>query len=148
MCFGDQNDFGYLTYLANFEPMIGRGAVVITGDSICLVTDSAFHGEPMHSLIWRTWVDKVKATGPTYESFATGLRAALSGASKIGIIGSYSFPAHELGLSVVEMERPFLKMKSRKTANELKVMKEASRITSCGMRAAVEATKVGTREMR
>jgi Xaa-Pro aminopeptidase len=100
----------------------------------------------MHSLIWRTWVDKVKATGPTYESFATGLRAALSGASKIGIIGSYSFPAHELGLSVVEMERPFLKMKSRKTANELKVMKEAARITSCGMRAAVEATKIGKRE--
>ena len=146
IAFGDQNDFGYLTYLANFEPMIGRGAVVITGDSICLVTDSAFHGEPMHSLIWRTWVDKVKATGPTYESFATGLRAALSGASKIGIIGSYSFPAHELGLSVVEMERPFLKMKSRKTANELKVMKEAARITSCGMRAAVEATKIGKRE--
>ena len=146
IAFGDQNDFGYLTYLANFEPMIGRGAVIITADSMCLVTDSAFHGEPMHSLIWRTWVDKVSATGPSYESFVAGLRTALSGARRIGVIGSYSFPAREFGFNVVDVERPFLKMKSRKTANELKVMKEASRITSCGMRAAVETTKIGLRE--
>ena len=64
IAFGDQNDFGYLTYLANFEPMHGRGAVAITNDSICLVTDSAFHGEPMHSLIWRTWVDESNRNGP------------------------------------------------------------------------------------
>jgi Xaa-Pro aminopeptidase len=147
IAFGDQNDFGYLTYLANFEPMIGRGAVVLTANSMYLVTDSAFHGEPMHSLIWRTWVDKVHATGPSYESFVAGLKTALSGSSgKVGLVGSYSFPAREFGFNVVDVERPFLKMKSRKTASEMKVMREAARITSYGMRAAVEATRIGVRE--
>ena len=75
------------------------------------------------------------------------MKEALSGASKLGLVGSYSFPARELGFDVLDVERPFLEMKSRKTANELKVMKEASRITSCGMQAAVEATKVGAREV-
>jgi Xaa-Pro aminopeptidase len=146
IAFGDQNDFGYLTYLANFEPMFGRGAVVITNDTVSLITDSAFHGEPMHSLIWRTWVKKVTATGSSYSAFVAGLKAALTGVNRIGVIGTYSFPARELGLNVVDVEQPFLKMKSRKTSNELKVMKEASRITSCGMRAAIEATKIGVRE--
>ena len=146
IAFGDQNDFGYLTYLANFEPMFGRGAVALTDNSLCLVTDSAFHGEPMHSLIWRTWVEKVIGTGPSYANFVAGLKEALSGASKLGLVGSYSFPAREVGFDVVDIERAFLKTKSRKTPNELKVMKEASRITSCGMKAAVEATKVGIRE--
>lgn len=146
IAFGDQNDFGYLTYLANFEPMFGRGAVALTDNSLCLVTDSAFHGEPMHSLIWKTWVEKVIGTGPSYANFVAGLKEALSGARKLGLVGSYSFPAREVGFDVVDIERAFLKMKSRKTPNELKVMKEASRITSCGMKAAVEATKVGIRE--
>ena len=132
IAFGDMNDFGYLTYLANFEPMHGRGAVAITNDSICLVTDSAFLGEPMHALIWRTWVTNVIATGLSYSAFAAGLKEALSGASKLGLVGSYAFPAGELGLDVLDVERPFLEMKSRKTANELRVMREASRITSCG----------------
>jgi Xaa-Pro aminopeptidase len=147
IAFGDQNDFGSLTYLANFEPLFGRGAVAITHDSICLVTDSAFHGEPMHSLIWKTWIEQVIATGPSYTAFAAGLKEALHGVKKLGLVGSYSFPAHELGFEVSNVERPFLEMRSRKTDNEMKVMKEASRITSCGMRAAVEATKVGAREV-
>jgi len=146
IAFGDQNDFGYLTYLANFEPMFGRGAVAITDNSITLVTDSAFHGEPMHSLVWKTWVEKVVGTGPSYSNFVTGVKEALSGARRLGLTGSYSFPARQLGFDTVDVERSFLKMKSRKTPNELKVMKEASRITSCGMSAAVEATKVGARE--
>lgn len=91
-------------------------------------------------------MDKVIATGHSYESFVAGVKTALGGARRIGVVGTYSFPARELGFDAVDIERPFLKMKSRKTANELKVMKEASRITSCGMRAAIEATKVGVRE--
>jgi Xaa-Pro aminopeptidase/Xaa-Pro dipeptidase len=147
IAFGDQNDMGYLAYLANFEPMIGRGAVVITPEAVSLITDSAFHGEPMHSLVWKSWIERVRATGPSFQALVKELQNALSTTKgNIGIVGSYSFPARELGLNVVDVERPFLQMKSRKTPNELRVMKEASRITSCGMRAAVDATRKGVRE--
>lgn len=147
VAFGDQNDLGYLTYLANFEPMMGRGAVVLTPDSVTLVTDSAFHGEPMHSLIWRTWIDQVKISGWSYQSFVSEVQAALVGVKgKTGAVGLYAFPVRELGVNVVDVERLFLEMKSRKTDKELKVMREASRITSSGMRAAVEATRVGVPE--
>ncbi len=147
VAFGDQNDMGYLTYLANFEPMMGRGAVVITSDSVTLVTDSAFHGEPMHSLIWRTWIDQVRICGWSLQSFLSEVQAAVSRVKgKIGAVGLYAFEARQFGGNVVDVERPFLEMKSRKTASELKVMREASRITSSGMRAAVEATRVGVPE--
>jgi Xaa-Pro aminopeptidase len=147
IAFGDQNDLGYLAYLANFEPMMGRGAVVVTSDSISLVTDSAFHGEPMHSLVWRTWIDKVRIAGWSVQSFVSEVNSALSGVKgKVGAVGLYSCPTGKLGFDVVDVERFFLEMKSRKTDNELKVMREASRITSCGMRAAVEAARIGVRE--
>lgn len=147
VAFGDQNDLSHLTYLANYEPMIGRGAVVITANSVSLVTDSAFHGEPMHSLIWKTWIENVKVTGFSVASFVSGLKSVLSEVrGRIGGVGLYSFPTDRLDFSIVDVEHPFLEMKSRKTANELKVMSEASRITSAGMRAAVEATKIGVRE--
>jgi Xaa-Pro aminopeptidase len=147
VAFGDQNDLGYLTYLANFEPMMGRGAVVVTSDSVTLVTDSAFHGEPMHSLVWRTWIDQVKIAGWSFQSFVSEVQTALVGVKgKIGAVGLYVFPVRELVANVVNVERLFLEMKSRKTRNELKVMHEASRITSCGMSAAVEATRVGVPE--
>jgi Xaa-Pro aminopeptidase len=147
VAFGDQNDLGYLTYLANFEPMMGRGAVVVTSDSVTLVTDSAFHGEPMHSLVWRTWIDQVRIADWSFQSFVSEVQTALVGVKgKIGAVGLYTFPSRELGANVVDVERLFLEMKSRKTRNELKVMREASRITSCGMRAAVEATRVGVTE--
>jgi Xaa-Pro aminopeptidase len=148
IAFGDQNDFGYVTYLANFEPFMGRVAVIVTADKVSLVTDSAMHGEPMHSLIWKTWIENVRVAGHSYDSFSKELKTVLSGVkSKIGVAGTYSFPAREFGLNVVDVERPFLEMKSRKTVNELKVMKEAARITSCGMQAAVEAAKKGVREI-
>jgi len=147
IAFGDQNDLSHLTYLANFEPLIGRGAVVVTYDSITLVTDSAFHGEPMHSLIWRTWIEDVRVTGFSFASFVSEVKRVLSRVKgRVGVVGSYSFPSDVLGLNVIDAERPFLELKSRKSGNELKVMREASRITSMGMRAAVEAIKVGVRE--
>ncbi len=147
VAFGDQNDLGYLTYLANFEPMMGRGAVVVTSDFVTLVTDSAFHGEPMHSLVWRTWIDQVGISGWSFQAFVSEVQTALHGVKgKIGAVGLYSFPARELAVNVVDVERLFLEIKSRKTTNELRTMREASRITSCGMRAAVEATTVGVPE--
>jgi Xaa-Pro aminopeptidase len=149
VAFGDQNDLGYLTYLANFEPMMGRGAAVITSDSVALVTDSAFHGEPMHSLAWRTWIDRVKISSWSFQSFVSEVQSSLDGVKgKIGAVDLYTFPARELGVNVVDVERLFLEMKSRKTRNELKMMREASRITSCGMRAAVEATRIGIPETK
>jgi len=147
VAFGDQNDFGHLTYLANFELMIGRGAVIVTPDSVSLITDSAFHGEPMHSLVWKTWIEDVTATKPSMAAFFSVLRTRLSEVKgKIGAIGLYGFSIKELGLPVVDVERAFLLMKSRKTDRELEVMKEASRITSCGMKAAVGMTRSGVKE--
>lgn len=149
VAFRDQNDLGYLTYLANFEPMMGRGAVVVTSNSVALVTDSAFHGEPMHSLLWRTWIDQVKISGWSLESFVSEVKSSLDGVKgKVGAVGLYTFPARGLGVNVVDVERLFLEMKSRKTSNELKIMREAPHITSCGMRAAVEATRIGVPETK
>jgi Xaa-Pro dipeptidase len=147
VAFGDQNDFGSLTYLASFEPMLGRGAVVVTPSSVSLITDSAFHGEPMHSLIWKTWVGDVTVTRPSLSHFSSALKARLSRVKgRAGIVGLYMFPFQEILATAIDVERQFLQIKSRKTDQELEVMKEASRITSCGMREAVEATKAGVRE--
>ena len=144
IAFGDQNDFGYLTYLANFEPMMGRGAVIITEDKVSLVTDSALHGEPMHTMIWKTWIDNVKVVGPSLDSFFAELKRVLGDVKgKVGLTGKYSFPVRESGLNIMDVEREFREMKSCKTPKELEVMKEASRITSCGMQAAVKITKRG-----
>ena len=121
VAFGDQNDLGYLTYLANFEPMMGRGAVVVTSDSVTLVTDSAFHGEPMHSLVWRTWIDQVRIAGWSFQSFVSEVQAALVWVKgKIGAVGLYMFPVRELVANVVNVERLFLEMKSRKTTQRAK----------------------------
>ncbi|HUK51450.1 MAG TPA: Xaa-Pro peptidase family protein [Terriglobales bacterium] len=143
--FGDQNDFGILTYVAAFEPMMGRGAVVITKDAVSLVTDSAFHGEPMHSLIWRTWVEDVVLSKPSLPDFISSLKTKLP-SGKVGVAGTYAFSPNSIGLNTVGVDNQFLEIKSRKTPLELDAMREASRITSKGMQAAVKAVKLGIRE--
>jgi len=145
--YGDQNDFGYLTYLANLELMIGRGAVIVMSDSVSLVTDSALHGEPMHTLVWKTWIEDVTVTPFSTAAFLSAVKSKLTGVDgKIGLVGSYSFPKIEVNGAFVDLERGFRLMKSCKSNRELKVMREASRITSCGMKAAVEVTRRGVRE--
>jgi Xaa-Pro aminopeptidase len=147
VAFGDQNDFGPLTYLANFEPMVGRGAEVVTPDKVSLITDSAFHGEPMHSMIWKSWIEDVVITGFSVESFVSALHSNVSGlGGRIGLVGSYAFPSKALDLPTIDVGRDFLLLKSLKSKSEIEVMKECSRIAAAGMRTAVERTAKNVRE--
>ena len=147
--FGDLNDYGHVTYLANLEPILGRDAVIVTRDKVSLVTDNAFHGEPMHSLVWKTWIEDIVVTEFSTDDFGSTLRKELGNMKgPIGIVGTYAFPYHALpGLKFLDVERDFLsRIRGRKSDLEIQVMKECSRIVSSGMRAAIEAVAEGVRE--
>jgi Xaa-Pro aminopeptidase len=147
IAFSDQNDTGNLVYLANFEPMLGRGAVIVTGDSVSLVTDSTFHREPMHSLIWKTWIEDVTVTNLSTDELLSGINSKLpKPAGRIGVAGRYSFPVGGMQGQIQFVDREFLEMKSRKSDKEIEVMKESARIASCGMQSAVDSVTDGVEE--
>jgi Xaa-Pro aminopeptidase len=147
IAFSDQNDMGNLVYLANFEPMFGRGAVIVTNDTVSLVTDSAFHREPMHSLIWKTWIEDVAVTSLSTDEFLSAIKAKLpKTVGRIGVAGRYSFPSGVMQQPIEFVDREFLEMKSRKSEREIEVMKESARIASCGMQAAVDRVTYGVKE--
>jgi Xaa-Pro aminopeptidase len=145
IAFSDQNDTGNLVYLANFEPMLGRGAVIVTSDIVSLVTDSTFHQEPMHSLIWKTWIEDITVTNPSTDEFLSAIKSKLPKAGvRIGVAGRYSFPGNSMQRQFVDRE--FLEMKSRKSDREIEALKESARIASCGMQSAVDSVTEGVEE--
>ena len=53
---------GPVRYVANFDSHFGNTIVVVSRDGdLCLVTDSVMHSEPMHTGIWMTWIEDVRA---------------------------------------------------------------------------------------
>jgi len=153
---GDQNELGFLRYVTNFEPSLGRAVVLlpIEGDPL-LVTDSIFHNEPLHSYIWMTWVKEVVACQPTVDDFTKNIAHSLKERSlsekKIGIVNRYSFPLlelqHELPQAIfTPFDSELLELKSVKSAREIALMKQVAQITSKGMEAAVRTIRPGMTE--
>jgi Xaa-Pro dipeptidase len=53
---------GPVRYVANFDSYFGSTIVVVPQEGdLTLVTDSVMHSEPMHSGIWMTWIEDVRA---------------------------------------------------------------------------------------
>lgn len=52
---------GQLRYVANFNSFLGNTLVVIprSGDPV-LITETVFHGEPMHAMIFTTWIKDIR----------------------------------------------------------------------------------------
>jgi Xaa-Pro dipeptidase len=153
---GDQNELGFLRYVTNFEPSLGRAVVLlpIEGEPL-LVTDSIFHNEPLHSYLWMTWVKEVVACHPTIDDFTKNIIHSLKqrGLSdkNIGIVNRYSFPLLELEHALPQaiftpFDSELSEIKSVKSPSEITLMKQVARITSKGMEAAVKAIQPGRTE--
>lgn len=153
---GDQNELGFIRYVSNFEPSLGRAAIILPleGEPV-LVTDAIFHNEPLHSYVWMTWMKDVLACHPTTTDFikVTAEACRKNGLlhKKIGVVDSYSFPLSNLQNELREakfssFEKELLEIKSVKSPREIALMKRAAQITSDGMAAAVSAIEPGKTE--
>ena len=63
LAFGGPADPSNVRYLSNHEPSHGDNVVVVPAEGdLMLSTNWLMHGEPMHTLIWMTWVRDVRPT--------------------------------------------------------------------------------------
>ena len=153
---GDQNELGYLRYVSNFEPSLGRAVVLLPAEGDpSLVTDSIFHNEPLHSYVWMTWVEDVVSCSPTVYDFTKKVAQSLiqRGLSekKLGIVNSYSYPLFELQQALPKatfapFDSELSEIKSIKSPSEISLMKQVAQITSKGMDAAVTHIEPGKTE--
>jgi Xaa-Pro aminopeptidase len=129
-----------------------------------LTTDSIFHSEPMHSEIFKCWIKDVRpahlpGTVRSPENIVRHVRDVLQERGlqdkKAGLVGERFFPAYLLNdlkqelpkLPLVSAGELYMKVKGVKTPRELEVIKEACRITSLGLEAAMDLGKPGVTEL-
>jgi Xaa-Pro aminopeptidase len=162
---GYQQQSGDVRYVSNFPSGVGNTivAIPIEGD-LMLTTDSIMHSEPMHSEIFRCWIKDVRpahmpGTVRSPENIARHVRDFLQErglADKgAGLVGERFFPAYLLNDLKQELPKLTLesaqllcwKVKSIKSPREMEIMKEACRITSLGLEAAMNLAKPGITEL-
>jgi len=93
---------GPVRYIANFYSFLGNTLVVVPVDEEpAMVTETVFHGEPMHAMIWSTWLKDVRYSdfpiAPTMDEFMAELKAVFreKGLEKarVGLVGGRWMPA-------------------------------------------------------
>jgi len=155
---------GDVRYISNFPSMIGNTIVVVPVEGeLMLTTDSIFHSEPMHSEIFKCWIKDVRpahlpGTVRSPENIARHVRDFLQerglANEKAGLVGERFFPAYLLNdlkqeLPKIKFESAgllYMKVKGIKSPREMEIMKEACRITSLGLEAAMDIAKPGVTE--
>jgi len=148
---------GHLTYLTSFMPRRGDAALLLPIDGEpTLVYDGVYHGEPIHSSIWTTWVRDVWPS--TRDHLPTKIQVWLKGRGldegRIGLVGERMLPwdlwnqtREGLPHAVwVPVSRPFNDIQKIKSEREMELMREVCRMTDEGMRAGVETVAPGATE--
>jgi Xaa-Pro aminopeptidase len=155
---------GQLRYVANFNSFLGNTVVIIpqSGDP-ALITETVFHGEPMHAMIFTTWIKDIRWTdhpaATKIEDFIAEVRDVFveKGLEKarVGIAGDRWIPA-SLNNALLEAFpgvgfRSALGMYQNVTAIksplEIELMREAVAIAGKGMKVAYEAARPGVDEL-
>jgi Xaa-Pro aminopeptidase len=154
---------GQLRYVANFNSFLGNTLVVIpqSGDP-ALITETVFHGEPMHAMIFTTWVKDVRWTdhpaATKVEDFVREVKDVFveKGLERanLGIVGDRWIPASLKNSlleafpearfsSAIEMYQNVTAIKS---PLEIELMRQAVAIAGRGLDAGYQAVRPGVEE--
>jgi len=154
---------GHVRYVANFNSFLGNTLVVIpkSGDP-AFITETVFHGEPMHAMVWTTWMRDVRwadfPISPGLDDFMAQVKAVFSekGLQKgrLGIVGARWIPA--LLMTALEGTFPqarfssaaglFRRVTAIKSPREIEVMRKTNAIAGRGFEAGFAVTRPGVHE--
>lgn len=154
---GGSDGFGHLTYLSSIYLVGGDAVLLLSHDNEpTQFYDRLFHGEPLHSYIWTTWI---RDTHPSSRSELSGniinwVKEAGIENGKIGLVGELMIPwdiwaGLEKGLPNVEWvsaSKAYNDIQKIKSSNEVQLIKKVCEITNKGMEAGVESVKKGVSE--
>jgi len=158
---GNPSDIRYLT---NFSSYIGHTLFVLPLDADpMLTTNSVLHGEPMHTLIWMTWVKDVRpahmpATVRNPENIVEFVRDFIKERNllrgRLGMVGEKSIPHFLMNdlkqkladVQWISADSIVLDVRAIKSPREIEIMRKAAWITSRGLEAAMNAAREGTTE--
>jgi Xaa-Pro aminopeptidase len=162
--YGGLNDPHNVRYLSNFKAWWGDAIVVVpaAGEPL-LLTNSIFHGEPMHSNVQTTWFKDFRITPHPHSTAeprniadmaADALKEKGVSTGTIGLVGHQTIPAyldrqlaHRLAAATLKPATHLLKaMRKKKSAEEVRILREAARIAEQGFMAALDAVRPGTTE--
>jgi Xaa-Pro aminopeptidase len=165
VAFSNRGDPGNVRYLANFEAVAGDTIVVVPASGTpMLTTNWLMHGEPMHTSIWTTCVEDVRAAErPGFvkaaETSVAGhtadrLTEAGAAAERIGVAGGPIFP-HQVMVALEERlpratwipaDDLLLDVRGVKSAPEIAAMRRAARISGLMHEEALRALRPGATE--
>lgn len=145
-----------LLYLANLQSHGGESALVVTRDGAeWYSTTWLLHGEPMHSMVWESWVETFApaSSGADMLTKAAAFLSAKGVTGQVGIIGYASMPVPAwkaltaaLGSEPAVLDRVMLDVRLRKSPREIAYLREACRISGVGIQAALDAVGDGVSE--
>jgi Xaa-Pro aminopeptidase len=154
---------GHVRYVANFNSFLGNTLVVIpkSGDP-ALITETVFHGEPMHAMLWTTWIRDVRWTdfpiAPNLDDFMAEVKAVFSERqlqrSRLGIAGARWMPA--LLMNALQQAFPqahfssaaelFRRVTAIKSPLEVEIIRKTNAIAGLGFEAAFAVARPGVDE--
>lgn len=160
---GNGGDPSSILYLSNFTPRIGTTWLLLPldGDPVILC-DGLLHGEPMHSMLWNTWIADLRPAWHRPGKAPGTLAQVLAGAvadhgltsSRIGVASPATISsAHADALrrelpqvNWVDGTAALLRPRAIKSANEIAFMRRACEITAQGLTTAERACRPGATE--
>ena len=158
---------GELRYLANWDNFVGGDSLLVvpaSGAEPALITNSIFHGEPMHACMFTSWIPNVFAADhPGTVSHKVSLTNLL--AKVLNDYGLASGKAAWIGKGMpqvlhqdIEKTLPSLslepahsildRMKAIKSNAEIEVMRKVGTIAGAGLLAGYKAAKPGVTEYK
>ncbi len=162
--YGGLNDQHNVRYLSNFKTWWGDAIVIVprSGEPI-LLTNSIFHGEPMHSNVQTIWLKDLRITPHPHSTkdpknvadmAADVLKEKGVTTGRVGLVGHQTIPAYldrqlaqRLNAIEVKPATHLLKaLRKNKSAAEVTVLREAGRIATAGFMAALNAVREGITE--
>jgi len=165
VAFSNRGEPGHARYLAHFEAGPGETAVVVPADGEAMLsTNWLMHGEPMHTMIWTTWLDDVrpadragfsKAPDTTVAAqVAEKMREAGAERGRVGVAGS-AILSHAVMAELrerlphatfVAADDAVMAVRAVKSPPEIEAMRRAARISGRMHEAAIAAIAPGVTE--
>lgn len=161
--YGTRGDRGPIRYLTNFEDYYkGDSLFVVPGEGeVAFITNSVFHGEPMHSGVQNAWMEDVRCAAhprtaakavSVFDHLADVLKERGLGAARVALSGESAaalkepiravLPKAEL-LDAGRLVPETMKIKS---PAEVRVLKEGALILDEALKAAMENARPGVTE--
>jgi Xaa-Pro aminopeptidase len=161
--FGNPGRTGPIRYVSNFNSFLGSTLVVVPADGeVSLITETVFHHEPMHAMIWTTWIKDVRCTDfpitDSPDALAVHVRDVLREQDlergRLALVGERWIPAsleHAIrgaapSASWTSGGKFWLNVTARKSPAEIDLLRRATKVAGMGFQAALEVAKPGVTE--